>query len=160
MLRTMKPKDVDKVMLIAKEHFDSVDMESRGFTYREDHAKEYIEHISKSEEYVPIVHEKDGVIDGIIFFQMNYSPYNKNDLCASEHVWYVKKGESEIYRSKLFMDLLKSSVDLLNKLNVSLITISLPETVDIGQSVGRFLKRNKFLKTDSVYKRRLNNVSI
>jgi len=159
-LRTMKEKDLDGVMAIAKEHFDAVDMASRGYTYREGDTRKYIEEIAASTEYLPIISDVEGQIDGLIFFQINYSPYNHKEMCASEHVWYVKKGKPAVYRGKLFMTLLKESVRVLKEMGISLITVSLPETIDFGESVGKFLKRNEFSRVDSIYKRRISHVSI
>ena len=80
--------------------------------------------------------------------------YNNKELCASEHLWYVKEGHSPIYRSKLFMNLLKEGVRTLKTLGINLVTIGLPKNSSIGDSVGSFLKRNEFIHIENIYKRR------
>lgn len=154
--RLLQPEDIDTIMPLAKEHFESVGMFDRGFTYNHTDAKEYMTDVSESDDYIPMVHIADnGTIDGIICFQINVSPYCHDDICASEHMWYVSKNVPDMYRSRIFTELFKTSIKVLELQGISLVIASLPKILDEGKTVGKFLTRHGFELLESVYKRRL-----
>lgn len=155
MFRTMKLSDLDQILELSKEHFEAVGMVERGFTFIEPDAKKYLENVALDTDYIPIVHEKqNGDIDGIIVFQVHYSPYNHREKCAVEHLWYVKKGGSEITRSKLFVRLLREALKTLKAFRIDQTRISLPSKLYIGGTVGSFLERNGFEQVENLYMRR------
>lgn len=154
-LRIMNLVDVDSVMELTKEHFDSVNMVERGYSYVEADTRQYVEMVAESDDYTPIVSVNENQeVEGVLFFQINRSPYNNEELHGIEHAWYVKRSLNPVKRAKLFMKLLKEGTRTLETLGVRLIIISLPSATGIGVTVGNFLKRNGFKYTENIYRRR------
>lgn len=127
-------------MELIQEHWEAVDMESRGHKFNLENAKNTIVNLIKNRDTaVTLVEKCDNDYIGVISFLVDYDIWDYEHVIANELLWYAKKPRS-------FIRLFEKMEEIL--LNVAgTINIGMPPT----ESLGRYLGKKGYGQSGAIY---------